>query len=305
MRKRFAALTLAIALTSGTSPAGAGWEIDHCWGELGTEPGEFLSAFGIAVDDDGLVYVTDFGRDNIQVFGADGEYLATWSTGSAPGMEFDTPVGLEFEDDRLYVMNRGLCKLHVMGTDCSVLGEWWSCGLLQWGHRIAVGAGLVCMEINGASGGLRVFDRAGTHLFDIDGLISGVEIGPVGDIWVTVYEPPQIAHYSSGGEFIEAFSVIPPWADWAEPVDLAFDTDSSIVVANGTWGSLERFSTSGEHLESINATNEPLSLVVAGDVMYTSNFLTPMVCKFVRRVVPVESTSWGAIKAMYRGEGRR
>ncbi len=162
MRRRFAALTLAIALTSGTSPAGAGWEIDHCWGEHGTEPGEFRGAFGIAVDDDGLVYVTDFRRNDIQVFGADGGYLATWSTGSAPGMEFDRPVGLEFEYDRLYVMNRGLCKLHVMGTDCSVLGEWWSCGLLQWGHRIAVGADLVCMEINGASGGLRVFDRGGT-----------------------------------------------------------------------------------------------------------------------------------------------
>ncbi len=260
MRRRLAALALAIALTSGTSPAGAGWEIDHCWGELGTEPGEFLSAFGIAVDDDGVVYVTDFGRDNIQVFGADGEYLATWSTGSAPGMEFDDPLGLEFEFGQLYVMNNELCKLHLLATDCSVLDTWWDCIRLHQGRRIGVGGGLVCVE-GGLQGGVRVFDEAGEFLFNIGGgYISGVEIGPFGDIWVTVLGPPQIAHYSASGEFIEAFSVIPPWADWAEPVDLAFDTDSSIVVANGTWGSLERFSTSGEHLESINATNEPLSL---------------------------------------------
>jgi DNA-binding beta-propeller fold protein YncE len=43
-------------------------EILDEWGGEGSEPGQFLSPTGVAVSEDGLVYIADSGNNRIQVF---------------------------------------------------------------------------------------------------------------------------------------------------------------------------------------------------------------------------------------------
>jgi DNA-binding beta-propeller fold protein YncE len=48
------------------------------WGKLGTGPGEFSLPHSIALDSQGRVYVADRNNVRIQVFDADGKFLAQW-----------------------------------------------------------------------------------------------------------------------------------------------------------------------------------------------------------------------------------
>ena len=49
------------------------------WGSRGTGPGEFGLPHGIAVDEDGRVYVVDRDNRRVQVFDGDGMFLDEWT----------------------------------------------------------------------------------------------------------------------------------------------------------------------------------------------------------------------------------
>ena len=65
---------------------------------------EFLGPKGIAVAQDGAVFVADTGNDRVVKYSPDGVYLKKWGTqGSLPG-EFRWPQGIAFDSDQtLYV----------------------------------------------------------------------------------------------------------------------------------------------------------------------------------------------------------
>jgi len=69
-------------------------EILATWGELGDGSGHFAIPKGLAVDDDGNVWVSDAGSDRIQIFDASGRLLlVVGSRGDGTG-EFWNPAGL-------------------------------------------------------------------------------------------------------------------------------------------------------------------------------------------------------------------
>jgi len=59
------------------------------WGTLGHELGNFINPWGVAVDSDDGVYVTDrsgaYGdNERVQVFTSDGTFLRTWGSPGGP-----------------------------------------------------------------------------------------------------------------------------------------------------------------------------------------------------------------------------
>ncbi|HTE15105.1 MAG TPA: peptidyl-alpha-hydroxyglycine alpha-amidating lyase family protein [Burkholderiales bacterium] len=67
------------------------------WGKKGSGPGEFGELHGIALDSSGRVFVADRGNNRIQIFDADGKYLAEWK-------QFGRPSALYIDaNDTLYV----------------------------------------------------------------------------------------------------------------------------------------------------------------------------------------------------------
>jgi DNA-binding beta-propeller fold protein YncE len=49
------------------------------WGSAGTGPGQFNQPHGVAVDDQGIVYVADRNNARLQRFDLDGKYLGEWN----------------------------------------------------------------------------------------------------------------------------------------------------------------------------------------------------------------------------------
>ena len=50
------------------------------WGSMGSSDGQFLSAYGLAINSSGYVYVSDINSalSRIQIFSSDGTYVGKW-----------------------------------------------------------------------------------------------------------------------------------------------------------------------------------------------------------------------------------
>ncbi|MBI2807592.1 MAG: hypothetical protein HYX68_21640 [Planctomycetes bacterium] len=68
-------------------------ELLQSWGEPGSGPGQFHVVHGIAVDQDGIVYVADRENLRIQLFTDEGAYLGAWTDIARPCQVFIDNAG--------------------------------------------------------------------------------------------------------------------------------------------------------------------------------------------------------------------
>jgi sugar lactone lactonase YvrE len=93
---------LAALLVAGSAGAASGDFILQIGGP-GSGPGELAAPWGVAVDQDGSLYVADTGNHRVQVFSRTGAFLRSWgSLGAAPG-QLDGPTGIAVCSGNVYV----------------------------------------------------------------------------------------------------------------------------------------------------------------------------------------------------------
>ena len=64
------------------------------WGTKGQEPGQFWNPWGVAVDRDGFIYVTDAGNHRIQKLDRDGNFETQWGGFGGARGQFNFPYGI-------------------------------------------------------------------------------------------------------------------------------------------------------------------------------------------------------------------
>jgi iron(III) transport system ATP-binding protein len=81
-------------------------EVQGMFGSHGTGPGQFIYPVAVAEDDEGVLYVCEYGgHDRVQKFHSDGTYLGEFgSFGIAPG-QFQRPSGILWLNQRIYVVD--------------------------------------------------------------------------------------------------------------------------------------------------------------------------------------------------------
>ena len=98
-----------------------------CWGEPGSEPGQFARIRALALGPDGNLYVADACNHRIQVFTADGKLVRRFgSPGSGPG-ELSYPYDVAFppgQAKHLYVMEYGNQRVQKFTLDGESHGTW-------------------------------------------------------------------------------------------------------------------------------------------------------------------------------------
>jgi len=160
MRTMLALIALSLCLV-GTSPrvSTAAPGLIRSWGGFGTDPGQFNNPYGIVVDDNQVVYVTDEANDRIQTFDSTGVFLSQWGTfGSSPGQLFN-PTGIDIGPDGLaYISDHQNHRISVftsngnfvrvlsapglsypVGLDCEPSGNLWVASLFGLFHFSSTG----------------------------------------------------------------------------------------------------------------------------------------------------------------------
>jgi DNA-binding beta-propeller fold protein YncE len=91
------------------------------FGSFGEGDGEFRQPFGIAVDDEGSVFVSDALADRVQKFDASGRFVAKWGARGINHGEFWRPAGMAIDSrQRLFVIDHGNHRAQMFSLD----GEW-------------------------------------------------------------------------------------------------------------------------------------------------------------------------------------
>ena len=83
---------VALFLVSSVCAEG-GYSFLTTWGTSGSGNGQFDYPHGIAIDDEGNVYVADAYNDRIQKFDANGAFITKWGTSGSGNGQFDWPGG--------------------------------------------------------------------------------------------------------------------------------------------------------------------------------------------------------------------
>ena len=120
------------------------------FGHKGNGPGEFDTPHGIALDDQGQIYVADRASARVQIFDANGKYMTEWK-GEEIGRPWDIYPGSDGlfyimdggdmnpappDRGRIVIVDRAGKKLDEFGSFGSYDGEFY------WGHALAVGKDL-------------------------------------------------------------------------------------------------------------------------------------------------------------------
>ena len=89
------------------------------WGSYGTGEGEFNMPWGIAVDDEGDVYVADWRNDRIQKFSADGTLAVhVWHVRQCDNGQFNRPTGVAVDmHGDIYVADWGNNRVQLFNPE--------------------------------------------------------------------------------------------------------------------------------------------------------------------------------------------
>jgi peptidylamidoglycolate lyase len=118
------------------------------WGTCGDGQGQFYTPHDLAIDDSGRVFVADRENDRIQVFEADGTYIAEWQSGGQW-----RPYGLSLSpaDEAIFIVDGGeqpngfpdrssVIVLDLSGNQITGFGRFGNQdGQFMMGHDITVG----------------------------------------------------------------------------------------------------------------------------------------------------------------------
>lgn len=114
------------------------------WGSPGSGPGQFSEIFGLALDSQGHVYVTDLYNDRVQKFDANGLFLCQWGDSGCANGQFRSPVGIATDAaGNVYVADRDNYRIQKFDGAGRFLSQWGSMGRgegeFTWPIEVMVG----------------------------------------------------------------------------------------------------------------------------------------------------------------------
>lgn len=178
-------------------------------GDVNASPGMFYGPRGVAVDNDGNVYVTDTGNARIQKFDPSGKLLALFGgRGSNPG-QFQEPVGIAIDSfGNIYVADTWNHRIQKLDPTGKSIGVW---NVQGWTSQSLTEKPYLAVD---SVGNVYFTDPEGQHV---------VELGPDGS--------PVLSWGKPGAE-ADSFTL---------PTGITVDKDGSVLVSDAATGRVIRF----------------------------------------------------------------
>jgi iron(III) transport system ATP-binding protein len=176
-------------------------QVTGMFGQIGSEPGDFVYPVAITQDPDENLYVCEYGRnDRVQKFRPDGTWLLQFGEpGTEPG-QFQRPSGIAWFDHKLYVVDAFNNRIQAFTDD---------------GKFIAI---------------LGESDRISEVLYPYD-----VTVDKNGDLFVVEYKAGRVSKFSREGRLLGRYGTSGPGqklAQFSTPWGLAVDRRGWLYVCD-------------------------------------------------------------------------
>ena len=232
------------------------------WGSYGTDDGQFMTSYGIVVDNSGNVYVGDESNHNIQKFTSDGTFIKKWGSYGTGDGQFsgpNGPTGITVDHEgSVYACDPHNGRIQKFTSDGRFVLKW---------DNLAPSLGQSFVPY-----GIAVDSRGFLYVGDLDHRI--IQLSPTGDIvgqWGSLGTAPEQMH---------------------SPIFLALDeNESKIYVVDSIYNRIQIF-------KKVNLATKGKAIIVSGGGPYEGNNLwdaTQMCANFAYRTLTYQGFTKGTI----------
>jgi DNA-binding beta-propeller fold protein YncE len=231
--------------------------------------------YGLGIDPDGNLWVSDAGHDRFQILAPDGTHLETWgSPGDREGQfeflssrsRYGYPYGdVAFDSDgNIYVVDTGNFRVQKFAPDRSFLLAWGSegegDGQFLVASSIAVGPDGTVYVSDENQLDIQAFDADGRFLHSIAvpelanrlSVPAGITIDAGGDIWLADYGASRILRFSPSGELLSTWGTLGGSdGELSGSNDVAIDDAGHVFVADDGNNRLQVFTEDGQFLNTV------------------------------------------------------
>jgi sugar lactone lactonase YvrE len=292
--------TLIVCALSGIATAEAEFYVtDLEWGSWGPGDGQFSYPSGVAVDNEGNVYVADVINQRIQKFTTNGSFITTW------GGEFNNPYDVAVNNvGNVYVADTNNCRIKMFTANGTVITSWGggpysSDGLFNLPNGVAVDNEGYVYVADTHNNRIQKFNATGSFITkwgegsgSANGQFfypSGVAVDNEGYVYVADTHNNRIQKFNATGSFITKWGWYGPGdGEFDAPAGIAVDDAGDVYVADTNNNRIQKFNATGSFITKWGSEGYadgqfryPKGVAVndAGNV-YVSSFYTHRIQKF-------------------------
>ncbi|MBN1856923.1 MAG: SMP-30/gluconolactonase/LRE family protein [Dehalococcoidia bacterium] len=226
------------------------------WGYTTWSSGQFDGLPGIAVDDDGNVYVADDLYHRIEKFDRDGTYLDDLGSYGENNGQFKYPAGVAVDAGGcLYVADSGNDRVQKFDSDGVYLAQWGENGTGNGEFQAPLG---IDVDADGNvyvadtyNDRIQKFDSDGVYLSQWGGPGTGdgkfdnpysVAVDSEGNVYVVDSMNHRVQKFDSDGNYLDEFGGLGPGnGEFEFPMDVAVDADGNVYVTDAGRCRVQKF----------------------------------------------------------------
>ena len=217
-------------------------------GRNGGANGEFRSAYDVAVNSTGYLYVVELNGARVQIFDSAGQYVGQFGGSGTGDGQFSFPSGIAIDsDDNVYIAdqsNHRIQKFTSNGTYQSQFGEFGtSDGRFSGTIDIAINSTDHLFVADFNNDRIQIFDSNGTYQAQFGSVVDGtgdgqfnsirsIAIGSDDSIYVTDGLNHRVQIFAHDGTYQRQFASVVN-GPFNTPHGIALDSDDNIYVADG------------------------------------------------------------------------